>query len=236
MTNLNVNARTVLFAVFAIMAALYALSSIEYFISFSSKSAPMWEGVLALLTSAGFTQGAGSVRVEMYDIYSANRIALQVHATTGSTMLLLGIFQFSTAFRRKFPAWHRTMGKVYVVLALPTGIGTLFYLYNVPPTSVFSGPVFSIALIGLALGMMAATWMAYRTARARNFEAHRAWMLQSYFYILSAPILRAVWVPVYQANSGMTHWDNNLYALAPTTALIAMGPLVIWGLGQRGRA
>lgn len=234
MTSVNVNLRAVLFAAFAIAAALYALSSIEYFISFASKPAPMWDSALAMLTSGQFIEGPGSVRVEMHDPYHANRVALQIHATTGGTMLLLGIFQFSTGFRRKFPVWHRNMGKVYVVLAAPTGIGTLVYLYNVPPESVFSGPVFSIALIGLAIGMMAVTWMAYRTARARNFEAHRAWMLQSYFYILSAPILRAVWVPVYQANTGLTHWDNNLYALPLTTALVALGPLVFWGFSQKG--
>lgn len=234
MTKVKLNWGAALFAGFAVLATFYAFTSMEYFTRFSTKSAPIWETVLAGMTSRGFVEGAGSVREEMFDLYTANRIALQIHATTGATMLFLGIFQFSTTFRRKHPKLHRNMGKVYVVLAFPTGIGSLTYLATVPSKLVFSGPVFFIALTGLAIGLMAVTVMAYRTARARQFEAHRVWMLQSYFYVLSAPILRAVWLPVFQLYGDMTHWDNNLYALVPTSAIIALGPLVIWGLSQKG--
>ncbi|MEM7342295.1 MAG: DUF2306 domain-containing protein [Actinomycetota bacterium] len=234
MTTRLVTLRTVAFAVFALAATLYAVTSIEYFAGYEGKEQTLWDRVFSGPTSERFATGPGSVRAEMHEVYSANRIALQLHATTGAIMLVTGIFQFWTPLRRARPRLHRLLGRLYVALAIPTSGGALVYLASVPPDEVFSGQVFTVALFGLAVATALSTYMAYRTARHRQFEAHRAWMLQSYFYILSAPLLRLVWVGVYQVDDGLDQWDNNLYAVALTTALIAFAPLVFFGFSARG--
>lgn len=225
--------RAVLFAIFAVIALFYSITSIEYFIGYDTKSIGLWERALTLMTSRDFTFGEGSVRVEVYEHYLSHRFALQLHATSGGICLFLGLFQFWTPFRQKYPSIHRKMGQLYVVLAIIVSLGSIYYLLNTPSDEVFSGEVFEVALYGLAILNLFATFMAIKTIRARQFEAHRAWMLQSYFCILSAPILRALWVAIYQVDSGMTHWDNNLFTVVPTTALVAVGPLFFFSLTSR---
>ncbi len=228
--------RGILFALFAVLALFYSLISLEYFIDFNDKPLTLWETVFAQMTSNDFAQEGGSIRTEMHTIYLANRMALQLHATTGAVMLFLGIFQFWTPLRERYPAIHRKLGLTYVLLAIPTSLGALVYLASVPPNQIFSGRVFMFALLGLALGTGLSTYMAYRTARQRRFEAHRAWMLQSYFYILSAPVLRVLWTVIYQINDGMDQWHNNLYAVGPAAAIIAFGPLIFLGMKTPGAA
>ena len=231
----EVNFQAAKYAVFSFLAAFFAFSAFEYFWAYNVKSLTVWEHVFAYVTSSGFAYGAGSVRAEMHDTYQGNYFALQLHASTGSAMLFIGISQFWTPFRAKYPQIHRRLGQLYVLLAVPTCLGAVAYLASATPSGVFSGPVFFVSLAGLAGATAFSTLMAYRTALQQNFEAHRAWMLLSYFCILSAPILRAAWIIIYQFTNDLNHWDNNLYAQAPSIAVIAIGPLIFLGVAARRR-
>ena len=225
-----------LFPALAFVATFFAISSIEYFWSYETKSITMWEELFAVVTSAEFAHGPDSVRGRMQHVDSGRILALYIHAITGSTMLVLGIFQFWGQFRQRYPKIHRRMGQVYILLSIPTAGGAVYYLMYSGTTEVFSGQQFYATLAGLAVATIFSTFMAYITARQKRFEAHRAWMLLSYFCILSAPILRAAWVMLYQVFGELTHWDNNLYALAPSIALVAIGPLFVFGIAQRRSA
>lgn len=225
-----------IFPIFAFCAAYFSVSAFEYFFFYDTKSLTMWEKVFAFFTSKDLAYGAGSVRDKMHAIYAQNYVALHVHAITGSIMLLLGITQFWTPFRQKSPKIHRLFGKIYVILAIPTCLGALIYLFSATPEGVFSGRPFFVALFGLALGTGFSTYMAYDAAKKRQFEAHQAWMLLSYFAILSAPFLRIAWIILFQFTSNLDHWDNNLYIIAPTSALVVIAPIVIFGMVAKSRS
>lgn len=226
----------VLFPLFAFVATFFAISSVEYFSNYQNKTITMWEELFAVATSAEFAHGPDSVRGRMQHVDSGRILALYIHAITGSIMLVLGIFQFWGQFRQKHPKTHRRMGQAYILLSIPTAGGAAYYLMNSGTNDVFSGQQFYATLAGLAVATIFSTFMAYITARQKRFEAHRAWMLLSYFCILSAPILRAAWIMLYQVFGELTHWDNNLYALAPSIALVAIGPLFVFGIAQRRSA
>jgi uncharacterized membrane protein len=99
------------------------------------------------------------------------------HIAAGITALLTGAVQFSSRVRRRYPAFHRVLGRVYV-------------------TSVFVAAPLAIILSNhrhdprampwiAAIAVQAGTWMittgaAFVTARNHHFQQHREWMVRSY--------------------------------------------------------
>jgi len=98
-----------------------------------------------------------------------------MHFFAGSAVLLLGPLQFITTLRTRHPAFHRWTGRVYVLSALAAGIGGLAYLLL---KGAVGGPAMQLGF-GLygALTVLAAL-QAYRHARARRFDLHRAWAIR----------------------------------------------------------
>ncbi|HLY55568.1 MAG TPA: DUF2306 domain-containing protein [Stellaceae bacterium] len=98
-----------------------------------------------------------------------------LHFLTGSLLLVLGPIQFVAAIRARAPAVHRWIGRVYVTAALVTGIGGLAYIAL--KGTVGGGPMnLGFGLYGVLVVIAAA--QAFRHARARRFELHRAWAIR----------------------------------------------------------
>ena len=57
--------------------------------------------------------------------------AFSTHIASGPFSLVLGLIQVSEHFRRRFPAWHRDLGRIYVVCVLvlvsPSGLWMAYY-------------------------------------------------------------------------------------------------------------
>lgn len=116
------------------------------------------------------------------------RIAFFVHVFTSLFTLLAGFTQFSTVFLRRFPNWHRWIGRLYVldILLLTGPAGLVMGLFA-------NGGISSrIAFVLLACLWMLFTFAAYHYARKRNIRQHKAFMWRSYALTLSAVTLR-VW-------------------------------------------
>ncbi len=118
--------------------------------------------------------------------YSVYLPAFYIHITTGSLVLILGIFQLSKWLRARYVAWHRNAGKVYafVVLILTAPSGFVMALYA-------NGGWFP----GLGFALLASlwwffTWKGFQHARQRSWDAHREFMLRSYAMTFSAVTLR----------------------------------------------
>jgi uncharacterized membrane protein len=107
------------------------------------------------------------------------------HAFCGSLALLLGPWQFRRNVLVKHRASHRTLGQIYVVACLIAGIAGLYMSFYAAGDVV---PKLGFAC--LATTLMICTYRAYDLARARNFVAHREWMILSYACILAAVTLR----------------------------------------------
>lgn len=113
--------------------------------------------------------------------------AFFVHAFTALLVLPAGFTQFSAAFRRRWPSWHRRLGKVYllVVLILAAPSGLLIGLH------ANGGWSSQWAFCLLAVLWFYFTWEAWRQARRRNWTAHRDFMIRGFALALSAITLRA---------------------------------------------
>lgn len=111
--------------------------------------------------------------------------AIWLHFMFGPVALIAGALNFRHAIRRSRPAIHRKLGEAYVLSALVTGLAGGWLALH-----AYGGLNTRLGFSGLAIATLITTGMAYRTVRARDFVAHRRWMIRSYAMILAAVTLR----------------------------------------------
>ena len=109
-----------------------------------------------------------------------------------SAALLLGAMQLSSAVRQRWPGLHRASGLAYIAGCLAGGASAL-----VLSAGVSTGPVAASGFGLLGVLWLHATLQGLRTARARDFSRHRAWMIRSYALTFAAVTLR-IYLPVSQ--------------------------------------
>ncbi len=100
---------------------------------------------------------------------------LGLHFAAGGVILALGCIQLIGAVRRRLPALHRWIGRVYVTAALLAGIGGLSFIVA---RGTIGGPLMDIGfgLYGILTVLCAV--QTFRYARARMLADHRAWALR----------------------------------------------------------
>jgi hypothetical protein len=115
------------------------------------------------------------------------RTAFWVHVFTSMLTLFAGFTQFSRSVLRRWPKFHRLMGRVYVfTICFITGPASLIMAFYAN-----GGMTSRIAFVLLAVLWLVTTSLGWRTAVKRQWEAHRAWIIRSYALTLSALTLRA---------------------------------------------
>jgi hypothetical protein len=117
--------------------------------------------------------------------FARHLLWVSLHALPGSLALLIGPFQFPAGFRARRPGWHRVLGRIYLLSVLMAGgVGV------VAAFASMSGPSAKLGLLVLAGVWLFTGMQAYRTARARRFDAHRVWMIRNYALTFTAVSLR----------------------------------------------
>jgi len=119
------------------------------------------------------------------ETYMDHTFGIISHVAGSMIAMALGPFQFLAGLRKKRPAVHQWMGRVYLVGVLIGGLAGFymaFFAYGGFPSS-------------LGFGMLSVIWlmcgaMALYQVRRRDFAAHREWMLRSYALTLAAFTLR----------------------------------------------
>lgn len=139
---------------------------------------------------------------------------LDVHVAGAATALLVGPLQFLPWVRRRFPAVHRILGRVYVVGCLAGGVGGLVMAFGST-----AGPIATVGFASLAVCWIVANVQGWRLAVARRFDDHRAWMLRSFamtfaavtlrIYIVVLPMLGMAEIDAYRASAFLA-WIPNL--------------------------
>ncbi|MGM1061760.1 DUF2306 domain-containing protein [Saccharothrix sp. Mg75] len=118
--------------------------------------------------------------------------ALAVHVVFGSVAILTCVFQVWPAFRRRYPAWHRRLGRTYVFAGvLPAGVLALAIGAVTP-----FGPVNRVGNVLQAVLWLAFTVAAVRMARQRRVADHRRWALRS-FALTVAIISNRFWAVLF---------------------------------------
>lgn len=107
-----------------------------------------------------------------------------VHLLFALPVLLGAPLQFVSQLRQRCPALHRAIGKAYVYGATVAAI-TAIYMGTAGP---YEGSRLSIAITGTV--WLFFTLAAWRQAVARNWSAHRAFMIRSYAMALVLVWLR----------------------------------------------
>ncbi|HEY2411512.1 MAG TPA: DUF2306 domain-containing protein [Pirellulaceae bacterium] len=112
--------------------------------------------------------------------------AFYIHLLSGPLSLILGTILISQAFRRRFPRWHRRLGRLQVanvlLLVAPSGLWMARY--------AMSGAIAGMGLAFLALATAFCCTAGWRSAVARQFGDHQLWMWRTYLLLCSAVIIR----------------------------------------------
>jgi uncharacterized membrane protein len=115
---------------------------------------------------------------------------LDIHIAGAATALLIGPIQFLPWIRKRRVA-HRRLGRVYVVGCLIGGVGGLIVAFGST-----AGPIATAGFGSLAVIWIIANVQGWRSARARRFDTHRAWMIRSFALTFAAVTLR-LYLPLF---------------------------------------
>lgn len=114
--------------------------------------------------------------------------AFYAHILSGPFTLVCGLILISDFVRRRFPAWHRRLGRVQVAVVLllvaPSGLWMAWH--------ASTGAVAAAGFATLAVVTAVCAANGWRAAVHRRFDTHRRWMLRCYVLLCSAVVLRVI--------------------------------------------
>lgn len=114
--------------------------------------------------------------------------AFVVHLVSGPASLLLGTVLIGDWLRKRWPMWHRRLGRVQVacvlLLVAPSGLWMARY--------AATGAVAAAGLGMLAIATAVCVALGWRAAVGRRFAAHRRWMGRTYMLLCSAVVIRLI--------------------------------------------
>lgn len=120
--------------------------------------------------------------------FGAYQWAFFTHIASGPLTLLFGLILISERFRKRFPQWHRSLGKIQCLLILllltPSGLWMAYHAET--------GTVAAAGFATLALLTAMCVLLGWRSAVNRNFASHRCWMSRCFRLLCSAVALRLI--------------------------------------------
>lgn len=149
--------------------------------------------ILAVIVSTypigfAFVPGADGIFRSKSPELLANTLYLTLfytHTGFGGLALFVGFSQFFKKLRAKRLNLHKTLGKIYVVSVLISGVTGLYIAYYA------TGGIVSITgFSALAILWLYTTIQAYISIKKGNIQAHQRWMIRSYALCFAAVTLR----------------------------------------------
>ena len=111
-------------------------------------------------------------------------VPLIVHIVSVIVYAVLGAFQFSVRLRRRRNGWHRTAGRVLLVVGLAVALSAIWMTLFYPRTE--GGDLLYVFRLLAASGMAASIVLGLRAILRRDIVRHRAWMTRAYAIALGA--------------------------------------------------
>jgi len=120
--------------------------------------------------------------------------AIVLHAVGASFTPLIGLLQWSTRLRRRWPRLHRWLGRVYLTIGVMIGGSAAPWLSFHAYGGIVARAGFAVAsVVWLYLSTQ-----AFLAIRRGDVRAHRVWMMRSLAMALAAVTLR-VYLPALSA-------------------------------------
>jgi len=117
---------------------------------------------------------------------------LVAHVVFASIAILTAGMQIWTGLRRRYPALHRNIGRVYIFAGVLPASSFGFAIGSVSPF----GPITRASNVLLAMLWLACTLIGYQMGRRRRYNEHRRWMIRSFALTLSI-ITNRVWAVIF---------------------------------------
>jgi hypothetical protein len=121
------------------------------------------------------------------------------HMCGGTLMLFVGAANLYVGVTRRGFRWHKTLGYLYLAggalgasVAVVLAVASPHEHQNAFEVSLSETTDIGYALAALGTAWLAAAAMAFRGARNRRYDAHRAWMIRSYVLVWSFVLCRLV--------------------------------------------
>jgi uncharacterized membrane protein len=117
--------------------------------------------------------------------FFASPLPVVLHIVSASVYAVLGAFQFSTAFRRRRPGWHRAAGRLLVACGLLVGLSALWMTLFYPRPHGTGDLLYALRLL-FGSGMVVSIVLGFAAIRRGDVRGHRAWMMRGYAIGLGA--------------------------------------------------
>lgn len=172
----------------SLLFGLFILSF--YFIALLEGNTAQWNEILPGLydeTSRSATTGIG------------------VHFAAGGIILVLGCIQLLKSVRRRSPALHRWVGRLYVLAAISAAVGGLVFIFI---KGTIGGLVMDIGFAGYGLLMLVAAVETFRHAWAKRFDTHRAWAIRLFALAIGSWLYRMDYGFWLLFTDGLWHTDS----------------------------
>jgi len=116
---------------------------------------------------------------------TASPAPVVVHIVCAVLYAVLGAFQFSASLRLRHPRWHRTAGRVLVILGLAVAF-TALWMTQFYPRHPGNGELAYLFRLAFGSGMAASIVLGFAAIRRGDITRHRAWMTRAYALALGA--------------------------------------------------
>lgn len=140
---------------------------------------------VVLVASAYFTFDDGVYFPQQRLVYLAHQVPLHLHIGGAVLALATMPWQLSRSLRRRSPAVHRTLGRLFAAGVLVGGVGGLL----LAPTA-FGGPAARLGFAGLGAAWLVTTAVGVAAIRRGDVATHRRWMVRAAALTFAAVTLR----------------------------------------------
>jgi uncharacterized membrane protein len=128
-----------------------------------------------------------------------------VHFAAGGIILVLGCIQLLKSVRVKFPKLHRWIGRLYVLACIAAALGGLVFIFL---KGTIGGLVMDVGFTGYGVLMFLAAVETIRHARAKRFDAHRAWGIRLFALAIGSWLYRMDYGFWLLFTGGLGHTDT----------------------------
>jgi uncharacterized membrane protein len=145
------------------------------------------------------------------------------HLALAFVVLVCGPLQFSRALRTRLPRLHRTNGRVYIITAIVTSLAGVYMLAT---RGTVGDGTLHMATSFNALLILSFAALAWRSARERDFEMHRIWVMRLWLVVGGVWFFRVGFMFWVAWNQGPVGFDMRTFS-GPAITILGFGQTLV---------